>query len=291
MTGAGRTDPGRTGSGRTDPGRTGPARTGAAARADRDALRQGLSRLAASRPLAAEGRRLRGFGRRTRLGALLDEIDATVLPQRLVLTDAGGREWHLDAAGRRLTRIGRADATGPGVSLDALEEADLRTLGAALRAALEGPAAPLLRPEGLSAAGRQGGRGRGVAALRALWDEPGPAAPDAAPEAVVTEAVDAFGAGVRAWITGTDDGVEGGGEDPWLGSLEDTVLALGLADRDGPGAAAPPLGRDAVLALPGQEGAAAIVTTLGGGFAALTVDAEVADTLAGQLQARLHGWA
>lgn len=263
----------------------------AAAHEDRSALLQGLSRLAAARPLAPEGRRLRAFGRRSRLGALLEEIDATVLPQRLVMTDAAGRDWHLDAAARRLTRIGRADATGPGVTLDALDEADLRSLGAALRAALEGPAAPILRPDVAPGETRPGGRGSTVAALRALWDEPGPSPADATPDGIVAGAVQAVGPALRAWITGTVRGVEGGGGDPWLGALEDTVLALGLADWEGQSAGAGLPGRDTVLALPEEGGAAAVVATLGSGFAALMVDAEMADALAGQLQAGLHGWA
>jgi hypothetical protein len=111
------------------------------------------------------------------------------------------------------------------------------------------------------------------------------------PDGIVAGAADAFGPAVRAWITGTLRGVEGDGADPWLGALEDAVLALGLADWDGQSTEAGPLGRETVLALPEEEGACAVVMTLRDGFAALMVDTAVADALAARLQAGLHGWA
>ena len=115
-------------------------------------LEEKLSKLRQRERAPGEGRKLKGADASTRLAALVDEIDETILPRRLTLT-LDGAVLHLAVANRRLQAMlapapaieGAADLAG--VALPDVEDAHVPALRTVLDQilALPGPVAMTAR--------------------------------------------------------------------------------------------------------------------------------------------------
>ncbi|SNT07925.1 hypothetical protein [Tropicimonas sediminicola] len=253
-----------------------------------------IRRLSSAGGPGGHGRQLRAFGDRSLLATLLLEIDETILPRGLRISNVAGDEISLSTANRRLMRVSASDGAGRddvAIEPDSHDPDSLNALLDLLEGFIDGSETLRLRSEAPGSV-TSGMIGVSARRLSETWG-----APMDPPETLsLAEQLDAVlmehRSGIVAWQRRQDGQTDCGGDagfyddlGPLSATLEKRALRLSQTLSD--------LSRERCLFTldhHGEAGLGVILAALDGTVLTLLVKPEAQAPLASALRDLLHGW-